>query len=274
MSRSQLCAVLAAIAVTVFGLAGMGAAAKAQVGAPSGASPYDKPGPFSTRGYTGPVCTVFRPVELRPGSRVILWGNGTGTQPLSYQALLHHLASYGFVVAAANTPNAGSGAEMLSCLDWLTAENARSGSAYKDKLDLTRVGATGHSQGGRGTLMAGRDPRVTATAPLMPAAREGDQAVRQHGPMLLLSGGADTLAPPDQSQKPLFDGANTPVVWLTERNAGHLAPMRDGGPYRAALTAWFLYQLNGDQAAGAMFKGDRCGYCAAPGWTVQRKGGA
>jgi len=251
----------------------MGAAVRAQ----SGASPYEAKGPAATRGYTGPVCTVFRPVELKPGSPVILWGNGTGTQPLSYQALLHHLASHGFVVAAANTPNAGSGAEMLSCLDWLTAENARAGSAYKDKLDLTKVAAAGHSQGGRGALMAGRDPRIVTTAPLMPAAQGADLAApagQQHGPMLLLSGGADTLAPPDSSQRPVFEAANTPVVWLTERNAGHLAPMRDGGPYRAVLTAWFLYQLTGDQAAGAMFEGDRCGYCAAADWTMQRKGGA
>src|ERR1700761_849347 len=106
------------MAVTVLGLGGAGAAQ----GQP-GAGPYDKPGPFVPRGYTGPVCTVFRPVELKAGAPVILWGNGTGTQPMDYQALLHHLASYGFVVAAAITPNAGSGSEMLHCLDYLTAEN-------------------------------------------------------------------------------------------------------------------------------------------------------
>ena len=272
MFRSQVRAVLLALAVTAVGLAGMGAAAQAQ----PPATPYDKPGPVVTRGYTGPVCTVFRPVELKAGAPVILWGNGTGTQPLDYQALLHHLASYGFVVAAANTLNAGSGAEMLSCLDWLTAENARPGSPYKDKLDLTKVGATGHSQGGGGAIMAGRDPRVLVTAPLMPGARAGDlvaAAGQQHGPMLLLSGGLDALAPPETSQKPLFNAANVPVIWLTELSAGHLAAMRDAGPYRAAMTAWFLYQLDGDQTAAAMFKGDRCGYCTAADWSVQRKGG-
>jgi hypothetical protein len=271
LSRSQVCAVLLALAVTALGLGGMGATARAQP-----ASPYDKPGPFVTRGSSGPVCTIFRPVELKPGTPVILWGNGTGTQPLDYQAVLHHLASYGFVVGAANTPNAGSGSEMLACLDWLTAENAREGSIYKGKLDLGKVGATGHSQGGGGAIMTGRDPRVTVTAPLMPAARVGDlvaAAGQQHGPMLLLSGGTDTLAPPETSQKPLFDAAKTPVLWLTEHDAGHMAAMRDAGPYSAALTAWFLYRLDGDQKAAAMFKGDRCGYCTAADWTVQRKGG-
>jgi hypothetical protein len=143
-------AFVATLVVTTLGLA---AASWAQ-----GASSYDVKGPLLTRGFSAGACTIFRPVELKPGSRVILWGNGTGTQPVSYQALLHQLASYGFVVGAANSPNARTGAEMLGCLDYLTAENAREGSPYMGKLDLTKVGATGHSQGGGGALMAGRDP--------------------------------------------------------------------------------------------------------------------
>ena len=38
-------------------------------------------------------------------------GNGTGTTPRVYDGLLRHLASHGFVVMAANTPQAYSGAE-------------------------------------------------------------------------------------------------------------------------------------------------------------------
>ena len=242
---------------------------------PPSAKTYDAKGPLAVRGYTGERCTVFRPIELKPGAKVILWGNGTGTQPVDYGVLLQQLASYGFVVAAANTPQAGSGADMLACLDWLTAENAREGSAYKGKLDLSKVGATGHSQGGGGTIMTGRDPRVTVTAPLMPGGR-GDVATavtQQHGPMLLLSGGLDTTAPPDRSQKPVFEAAKTPVIWLTYKTAGHLAAMRDAGPYRGALTAWFLYQLDGDAKAGAMFSGEGCGYCMDQDWVIQRKGG-
>ena len=38
---------------------------------------------------------------------IILWGNGTGTTPPTYDGLLRHLASHGFVVAAANTTQRG-----------------------------------------------------------------------------------------------------------------------------------------------------------------------
>ena len=50
------------------------------------------------------------------------------------------------------------------------------------------------------------------------------------------------------------------------------APMQGAAVYRGAVTAWFLYQLTGDQKAGAMFKGDKCGYCTAADWTAQRNG--
>jgi predicted dienelactone hydrolase len=242
---------------------------------------YDKRGPEAiVSDPGGPTCTIFRPKALAAGGRknpVILWGNGTGAQPVGYRGILQSLASWGFVVAAANTPNAGSGQDMLACLDWLTAENARAGGPFEGKLDLEKVGASGHSQGGGGALLAGRDPRVKATAPLMPATGGPRYAAAgqpgQHGPMLLLSGSADRMTPPERSQQPVFDKADTPVVWATLVGAGHLAPMNDGGPFPGIVTAWFRWTLLGDSAAKALFEGEACGYCRNLGWTIRRKGG-
>jgi pimeloyl-ACP methyl ester carboxylesterase len=230
---------------------------------------YDTMGPLPTQTFEGgPACTIFRPVDMKAGSPVIIWGNGTTQRPVNYAPLLVQLASYG----------SGTGVDMLACLDWLTAENAREGSPYRDKLDLTKVGAAGHSQGGGGTLMAGRDPRIKVTAPIMPytvgLGYVKGAELGQHGPTLMLSGSLDTIAPPGPNQQPMFDAMQTPLMWLTLKGAGHLALMQGAAVYRGAVTAWFLYQLTGDQKAGALFKGDRCGYCTAADWTVQRKGGA
>ena len=121
--------------------------------------------------------------------------------------------------------------------------------------------------------MAGRDPRITVTAPVMPGSRDpGPLIAAQHGPMLLLSGTADNTTPFMERQKPIFDITTRPVVWLNLRGADHFVPMRDSGPYRPAVTAWFLYQLEGDPAAAAMFTGPACGYCTNSDWIVQRKG--
>jgi hypothetical protein len=243
---------------------------------------YDAAGPEKTlREAGGETCTVYRPETLAAGgvkNPIVLWGNGTGQTPPIYKEILENLASYGFVAIAANTTNAGTGVDMLNCLDWLTAENGRAGSPYMGKLDLAKVGASGHSQGGGGSLMAGRNARIKVTAPVMPYTLRlgyvaGAQAL-QHGPILMLSGGADTIAVPAPNQQPVFDSANTPIFWATLSGASHLVPMRGGGVYPGIITAWFLYQLKGDAKAGAMFQGPTCGYCASSDWAIQRKGGA
>jgi hypothetical protein len=228
----------------------------------------------------GNTCTIFRPETLGAGGRkhaIVLWGNGTGMQPVNYKEILQNLASWGFVVAAANTPNAGAGIEMLACLDWLTAENAREDSVFRGKLDLTKVGASGHSQGGGGALMAGRDPRIRTTAPVQPYTvglrYEAGAQGRQHGPILLLSGGADTVARPTPNQQPVFQAANTPVVWATLAGSSHMVPLRGGGVYPGIITAWFRYRLMDDAKAAALFEGPACGYCNSPDWALQRKAG-
>ena len=64
---------------------------------------------------------------------------------------------------AANTSNAGTGQEMLGCVDYLTTQNNRSTGTYANKLDLNRIGAAGHSQGGGITIDAmAVDDRIKA----------------------------------------------------------------------------------------------------------------
>lgn len=244
--------------------------------------PYDAAGPNRVvQEPGGEACTIYRPETLGQGGArhaVVLWGNGTGQRPAGYAAILNNLASWGFIAAAANTTNAGTGVEMLACLDWLTAENGREGSPYQGKVDTTKVGTSGHSQGGGGAIMAGRDPRVRATAPVQPyTLRLGYEAgaqTQQHGPMMMTSGGADTIARPDVNQQIVFDQANQPVFWATLKGSSHLVPMQGGGVYPGIITAWFRYQLMGDERAAALFRGVGCGYCVSADWTVQRKGGA
>jgi pimeloyl-ACP methyl ester carboxylesterase len=262
---------LIAIAVLVAGLA---LPAVAQT-----TGPYSQPGPFEVKNdQQGPGCHVFRPADLgaKPHA-VILWGNGTRSMVPAYAPMLKHWASYGFVVAAAITNSAGSGKPLLDCLDYLTAENARDGSPLKGALDLKHVGASGHSQGGGGSIMAARDARITATAPIeaytLGLGYEKGAEGQQHGPMLLLSGAADVTAVPERNQAPVFADANVPVVWATLKGAGHSVPANgDSGPFRPATTAWFLYQLTGDARAAAMFRGADCSYCADPDWVIQKKG--
>jgi predicted dienelactone hydrolase len=228
-------------------------------------------------------CTIYRPTTLGGDAGVlqhpvVVWGNGTGTPTeLVYEWLFTQWASHGFVVAAANTPNAGTGVEMLGCLDWVQTQSTTPGSPYQGHVATTLVAASGHSQGGGGAIMAGRDPRVTLTVPFMAYTQglgyEAGAAAAQHGPMLLMSGSADTIAPPTANQLPVFQDTTVPTFWGTLAGADHITFALGGeAGYLAPSTAWLRLFLMCDESARPMFYGASCTLCTESNWTVQRKG--
>lgn len=232
-------------------------------------------GPYAgvdiTRG--GLHCRIYHPVNMDYGRHpIIIWGNGTGTSPASYRDLLEHWASHGFVVVAAMTPNAGNGRDMSRCLDHVLNLNSQRG-PFQGRLDPARIGVAGHSQGGAGAIMLGRDMRVTTVVAIQPyiqGVRFNPTAVRgQRGPMLLLSGADDLTAPPNTHQQPIYDNTEVPVTWLTLRGATHLAPMQTGGSYRGVMTAWLRMHLRGDDDAARMFEGENCVICEDERWTLR-----
>lgn len=240
------------------------------------------PGPFAPMAVPeGPNCTMIRPSTLGEGGLrhpVILWANGTGGFVLVYQPAFELWASHGFIVAADNASNGqGSGAGMIACLEYLLAQNTTANSPYEGRV-CARTGASGHSQGGGGALMAGQDARLTTTAPLMPYIAQGfggfDQAsiTNQRGPMLLLSGTADTIAAPATHQEPVFDTTNVPVFWANLVNGDHVAVSFGIPTYREPMLAWFRLHLMGDESFRAMFYGPDCALCSDAAWLVQRRG--
>jgi hypothetical protein len=249
-------------------------------------SDFAAKGPFATTTDTATDpsnCTIFRPATLGEGGLrhpVILWGNGTAAFPQVYAGVLSHWASHGFIVAAANTSNAGSGKEILACLDFLAQRDAADGNPYSRHVDLDNVGVSGHSQGGAGAIMAGSDERVSVTAPLepyigaIPLGGTFDSASirEQKGPMFLMSGTKDTIAQPAVNQQPVYDDANVPVFWGTLVGADHLtAATGDISGFRGPATAWFRFNLMGDASARQLFYGPLCALCADQSWQVQRK---
>jgi pimeloyl-ACP methyl ester carboxylesterase len=243
---------LAALALTVAVLAGCW---------PSVGTRFAETGPFSPVSVRqDSVTTYYWPTNLGSRDRkhpVILWGNGTFVNPTHYDAYLRHFASHGFIVAAANTTNAGTGREMLAGLDSLTAFNSDPASPFHQKVDLTRVGATGHSQGGAGAIAAGLDPRVD-TVVVQEAGGNGNPA----GPVLFLAGEADTTVPPS-AVKSRYQAEAGPAAYGNLTGASHVSPLVNGNEFRGPVTAWFRWQLMGDRNARDQFV-PPCGYCTSP----------
>ena len=232
---------------------------------------YAARGPLETSHASIPGYELYYPTVMLEGVHpIVTWGNGTFAIPIVYQGLLDHFASYGFVVIASTSTMTGSGEEMLAGVDWLVDENSRAGSIFFNKIDVGHVGATGHSQGGGGTINAGTDPRVTCTAPIQPIP---GRVAELKGPMFLVAGSDDSMVPEPWVTASTYDPALVPTIYGIAQGASHLTPLMDAGMMRGYLTAWFCAELLGHEDARAAFYGDGadCEICNNANWVVMRK---
>jgi hypothetical protein len=243
-------------------------------------SDFTQDGPLmaTNMDYTSVSCTVFQPTVLATGgclNPVVVWGNGTLNTPQSYTALFNHFATHGIITVAADTSNAGSGMEMLACLNWILQQNTTSGSPFEGHIDANHIASSGYSQGGAGCLAAGEDKRfvtVLAVSPyiVIPLGNydPSTYAAAQIHPLFMISGSADTVATPNNNQQPIFNTAPVPIFWATHSGSTHFEVLGNGGAYNGPMTAWFRWKLMGDTAAEAWFE-KPCDLCTATGWTVQ-----
>ncbi|MFI9813884.1 poly(ethylene terephthalate) hydrolase family protein [Saccharothrix variisporea] len=223
-------------------------------------------GPFAvTSASNGRGTTVVRPVALGTlgctAHPVVLWNNGARSHLDRYMPLLDHLASHGFIVAAAEG-NTGTGVAMLQGLDYLTTENSRAGSPLQGKVDLSNVGATGHSFGGGAAVDAGADPRVDTIAPIYPLAFSS--ASRLHGPAVFFAGQNDTIVSPTTVRNTYNQATQVPAIYAEQRGADHY-----GFPdLHGAITAWFRLHLMHDEQARGLYFGPNCTYCSSTFWSI------
>lgn len=99
---------------------------------------------------------VYYPSSPAPppgGFPILTWGNGTNSTSTNYTFFLKHMASWGFVVVSAQDKNAGSGQTILDAANFMIAQNSVPG-LFQSKLNVSQVGAFGHSQGAGGSINA------------------------------------------------------------------------------------------------------------------------
>jgi hypothetical protein len=217
--------------------------------------------------------SVYRPVVWPSGPvPVLTWGNGTCAQPEGYGALLRYVASYGYFVVAANerqvgtddTTGTGSTQPMLRALDYAAAANMDSTSPYYQKLDMTRVGAFGHSQGGGATQTAASDSRVKDIIIF----NADDTAPK---PYLAISGDMDITGYTAASMATAINGATVPAAYLYYHNPagasadalkGHLVLMLTPERVTGPTVAWWEMMFRSDASSKAQFlPTGTCGLC-------------
>ncbi len=210
--------------------------------------------------------SVYRPAVWPEGQiPVITWGNGTCAQPEGYSALLRYVASFGYFVVAANSRWVGTGtpAPMINAINFAAAAAMDSTSPYYGKLDMTKVGAMGHSQGGSATATAASDSRVKDVI-IFNAVDSG--VVK---PYLTLSGDSDITGFTAASMSSAVNASTQPAAYLYEHNPagmgslkGHLVLMLTPERVTGPTVGWWQMMFRNDSASHAMFVGSGCGLCA------------
>jgi dienelactone hydrolase len=241
----------------------------------------DGPHKAKTVMNTGPggKYTIYQPEELAPGgvkTPFVAWISGGGSSPSAY-SLLPRLATHGFMIVASNTvPNVGQqealGKEQVAAVDWVIAENERSGSDLFGKMDITKVAAMGYSMGGLASTASGADPRWTTTVHV--SGGNGDGSIKKlHAPAIFLCGTSADGDIAGDNCKTDFEQAMTPVFFGIFKGGSHVAITTS--PYKeritTVITGWLRWQLMGDQGLKSMFVGDQCTLCKDANWTTQQK---
>ena len=218
---------------------------------------------------------------------ILTWGNGSFAQPTQYDYLLRHMASWGFAVIATNDSQTGVGQTILDGAKFMLHANADPASVFFHKLNVSQVGAFGHSQGAGGAgnaLIKSAGAIKTAILIELPARMWCalgpnclDTANLTSGSVFFIDGSSDfPISPPtqtpqtpgEQSVAAFYNAVpnNVPKVKGTligpnhndvqgQPDCSHAAfPCVNGVyGYLGYPTAWFMYQLQGDAFAHGAF---------------------
>ena len=168
---------------------------------------------------------------------------------------------------------------LLEVLDWLTEQNATSGSEYYHCLDLDHVAAMGQSCGGAQVLGVAYDPRIKTCVMLntgigdmemMGATKENLKNL--HQPMFYMIGGPADIAYANAQKDYERIADNIPVVMLNSKD-GHSGTYYEkyGGNYAKAVIKWLDWQLKGQVGQSALFLDDEYLKMKFPEWQGVRK---
>jgi predicted dienelactone hydrolase len=149
-----------------------------------------------------------------------------------------HLASYGYVVAMRNNyvvSHVGLANSTSAIIDWVQDQEAQPGSLFHGKMDFSHIGASGHSMGGKISLLtAYDDDRIKAVADIDPVdtsplpTPEFPSVTPElmpdiHIPTLLIgSSDGGQCAPASDNYHQYFLYANEPSIEIEIEHSGHV----------------------------------------------------
>ena len=248
--------------------------------------------------------SVWYPTEMKDSKKtypMVVIANGTGSKASAYSAVFEHLASWGFIVIGNDDENSRTGASSAATLEFMLKQNEDDSSIFFGKINTQKVGISGHSQGGVGSINA-----VTAQEngsmykAMYVASPTSNYWGQEHifgkewsydvskisipcfivaGTGAFDSGTATSItATEGQGICPLWDmeynyntipaSVNKVMGRLVGKDHGDLMYCADG-----YMTAWFMYWLNDDEDAGKAFFGENAEIYSNKNWQDVRTNG-
>ena len=224
---------------------------------------------------------------------IVVMANGTGVPASRYTPVFRHLASWGFVVIGNEMQNSWSGGASAGALDLLAELNEDPSSLFYHKLDLDNVGSAGHSQGAIGAINAvtaqpNGDSYKALYLASTPSSLYASTLEWAYDPALIdvpcfMTAGTGLLDAGEAGSPEVAEEAQEVSIsplWSQEENYGlipdsvpKLRARRTGADHAEMLpwpdgymTAWFMYWLQGDEAAGRAFFGPDAEIVQNPLW--------
>ena len=183
---------------------------------------------------------IYYPEEVKETNKnypVVVILNGTGVLPKKYKALFKHLASWGFVVIGNDDGSTGFGTSSDETIDFIISENSNKDSifdVYKTAVALSPTHEeTAHAFGWNYDLT-----KITIPV-LMLAGTEGDFETQSVIPL--------------EKMKEMYNKIGSTKVMMRRIGAEHGQMLYSADGY---VTAWFMWQLQGDEEASKAFIGD------------------
>ena len=205
---------------------------------------------------------------------VVMWGPGGGSDPKDYGGIIKRLASHGFVVVAI-PQSPGDASQGKPALDWLESKNKDPNDPLYNKLDMTKVGCSGHSMGGlESEQMLIKDDRVI-TAMLNNSGDLGHTAMSYVSPNKTIGVvyGEGGMERPNAEADYNNQGVRAPACLLkmtggqgNECQQGECGWGHGSGPWggMAATVAWMRWHLGGEDFRKADFVGTSGKYINGP----------
>ena len=214
---------------------------------------------------------VYYPTALAESDAVfpvIVCANGSGVRASRYAVVLQHYASWGFIVVGNEHDTSWAGDSSDASLAYILEQNDNPSSVLYHKVDVENVGIVGHSQGGAGVFTAiTEQPRkeiYKAAVALSPSSERLAASINWNYdvtkvtiPVFMLAGTEGWFETqsviPIEDMNDMFGRLNSKKIMARRTGAEHGQMLYTADGY---VTAWFMWQLQGDRNAAQAFLGD------------------